>query len=165
MYDREHRLLTYPPTSQGTKHAPAAIAVHKAHSFQLQESKSEVRDWLRSIWEGLTQAPCDSVAARFTRPSDGSIGFAIEPGVKAVKNSADAARLLLRRIVCARYSETQDQRICSTTTDSQRPRTWVTKTRAKSEAHIYRSACMSAWSLETASAGIERRMFGRILPH
>ena len=37
-------MLTYPPISQGVKHAPAAIAVHKAHSLQLQDPKSNVRD-------------------------------------------------------------------------------------------------------------------------
>lgn len=80
------------------KHAPAAIPVHSAHSLQLHDPK--VRDWLRSICEGLTQDPWVIVEALLTRSlDDGSTGLAKRPGAYAEKSSADAAKLLARRIV------------------------------------------------------------------
>lgn len=82
------------------KHAPAASDVHRAHSLQLQFPT--FRDWLRSIWEGLTQDPWGWVSgeARSIKAlDDDSTGPAKKPGTNAVNSIADAAKLLTRRIV------------------------------------------------------------------
>ena len=92
---------TYPPASHGIKHAPAARAVQSVHSFQSHEPKFS--DWLRSIWEGLTQDPWkvwESVVARWANSFDEvSNGLASSPGANAVKTRADAPKLLVKCIV------------------------------------------------------------------